>query len=34
LKLMINAFAKDALERISIEPLQAYIDDKVEQELE
>lgn len=34
LKLMINAFAKDALERISIEALQAYIDDKVEQELE
>ncbi|MDT8412187.1 MAG: Fe-S cluster assembly protein SufD [Vicingaceae bacterium] len=34
LKLMINAFAKDALERISIEALQAYIDDKVEEELE
>ena len=34
LKLMINAFAKDALERISIEALQAYIDNKIEQELE
>jgi len=34
LKLMINAFAKDALERISIEALQAYIDNKVEEELE
>lgn len=34
LKLMINAFAKDALERISIVALQAYIDDKVEEELE
>ncbi len=31
LKLMINAFAKDALERISIEALQAYIDDKIEE---
>ena len=34
LKLMINAFAKDALERISIEALQAYIDTKIEEELE
>lgn len=31
LKLMINAFAKDALERISIEALQAYIDNKIEE---
>lgn len=34
LKLMINAFAKDALERISIETLQEYIDNKIEKELE
>lgn len=34
LKLMINAFAKDALERISIETLHEYIDDKIEEELE
>lgn len=34
LKLMINAFAKDALERISIEALHEYIDNKIEQELE
>lgn len=31
MKLMINAFAKDALERISIEPLQEYIDQKIEE---
>jgi Fe-S cluster assembly protein SufD len=31
LKLMINAFAKDALEKISIEALQAYIDNKIEE---
>lgn len=34
LKLMINAFAKDALERISIEILHEYIDAKIEEELE
>ena len=34
LKLMINAFAKDALERISIETLHEYIDTKIEEELE
>lgn len=34
LKLMINAFAKDALERISIETLHEYIDAKIEEELE
>lgn len=34
LKLMINAFAKDALERISIETLHEYIDNKIEEELE
>lgn len=34
LKLMINAFAKDALEKISIEALQEYIDTKIEGELE
>ena len=28
--LMINAFAKDALERVSIEPLSNYIDSKIE----
>jgi|TARA_R110000782_G_scaffold237188_1_gene323337 Fe-S cluster assembly protein SufD len=33
LKLMINAFAKDALERISIETLHEYIDAKIEEEL-
>lgn len=33
LKLMINAFAKDALERISIKALHEYIDNKIEQEL-
>lgn len=33
LKLMINAFAKDALERISIETLHEYIDNKIEEEL-
>ncbi len=31
MKLMINAFAKDALEKISIEPLQEYIDQKIEE---
>ena len=30
---MINAFAKDALERISIETLHEYIDAKIEEEL-
>lgn len=34
LKLMINAFAKDALEKISIETLHEYIDNKIEEELE
>lgn len=34
LKLMINAFAKDALERISIEAFHEYIDAKIEEELE
>lgn len=34
LKLMINAFAKDALERISIEALHTYVDNKIEEELE
>ncbi len=33
LKLMINAFAKDALERISIEAFHEYIDAKIEEEL-
>lgn len=33
LKLMINAFAKDALERISIEAFHEYIDTKIEEEL-
>lgn len=31
INLMINAFAKDALENISIEALQVYIDQKIEQ---
>jgi len=31
IKLMINAFAKDALEKISIEVLQEYIDQKIEE---
>jgi Fe-S cluster assembly protein SufD len=31
LNLMINAFAKDALEKITLEPLQAYIDLKIEE---
>ncbi|PKP51605.1 MAG: Fe-S cluster assembly protein SufD [Bacteroidetes bacterium HGW-Bacteroidetes-12] len=33
LKLMINAFAKDALEKVSIEALHTYVDNKIEQEL-
>jgi Fe-S cluster assembly protein SufD len=31
INLMINAFAKDALERISIEPLSSFIDRKIEE---
>ena len=31
INLMINAFAKDALEKISIEPLQDYIDKRIEE---
>ena len=31
MKLMINAFAKDALEKITIEALQEYIDQKIEE---
>jgi Fe-S cluster assembly protein SufD len=31
LNLMINAFAKDALEKITLEPLQTYIDLKIEE---
>lgn len=31
LNLMINAFAKDALEKITLEPLQIYIDQKIEE---
>jgi len=31
LNLMINAFAKDALEKITLKPLQIYIDQKIEE---
>ena len=31
LNLMINAFAKDALEKVSINALQEYIDKKIEE---
>ena len=31
INMMITAFAKDALERVSIEPLKSYIDTKIEE---